>query len=120
MYDTSKGFSLFMKYNFAHSVEIKSCGYKKKFRIETPESFDASFFILNSVEDFMLFKNACLGLKNIFVSSPIKMLEDKIGQMELEELIVFDFSQLKSEVLDTIQANLLSRKILSSRIATRS
>lgn len=112
VYDTSKAFSIFMKYNFAGSAQIKSCGYKTKFNIDNPELYDAFFFIINSVEDFILLKKSCGRLKNIFVSTPIKALEPKINHIDVEELIVFDYAQTKGEVLKEINNYLAIKKII--------
>lgn len=112
VYDTSKAFSIFMKYNFENSVEIKSCGYKKKFCIDNPELYDAFFFIINSVEDFILLKKSCGRLRNIFVSTPIKMLEFKISHIADQDLIMFDYAQTKVEVLREINSTLIDKKIL--------
>lgn len=112
IYDTSKGFALFMRYSYSNTAGIESCGYKKKFRINNPEKYDASFFIINSVDDFIIFNNCYSLLKNIFVSSPIKMLEDRINAIHRDDMVVFDFSHTKSEVLKTINQNLTTKKIL--------
>jgi hypothetical protein len=112
VYDTSKGFALFMKYNYSTTAGIESCGYKKKFSIDDPERYDASFFIINSVDDFILFNNCYSLMKNIFVSTPINLLKEKIISMGIDDMVVLDFTHPKSEVLKTINQNLIAKNIL--------
>lgn len=113
IYDTSKGFSLFMKYHFAHLLDIKACGHKADFNRDHPSMCDASFFILNSTDDFILFQSSYASARNIFVSSPSRMLEQTVSEMELEGCVVLDYSQLKSELLQSICNYLIALDIIS-------
>jgi hypothetical protein len=112
IYDTSKGFALFMKYSYSTTAGIESCGYKKKFSINDPERYDASFFIINSIDDFIIFNNCYSLMKNIFVSSPIKLFKEKITSMGIHDVVILDFTHPKSEVLKTINHNLIAKNIL--------
>ena len=47
VYDTSKGFSAFIKYNYSSKLNIFSCTKKKNFSVEKITDYNVCFFVVN-------------------------------------------------------------------------
>ena len=99
IYDTSKGFSSFVKHYFAKDVAIEVCTSKKKFTLDWFNDFQFCFFVVNDTEDLLnLFKLAQLQT-NLVVGSNNAILEMKIKSIRDIDLTVIDLSLNKNDLM---------------------
>ncbi|MEN9336544.1 MAG: hypothetical protein RLZZ500_1531 [Bacteroidota bacterium] len=112
VYDTSKGFSSFVKHYFAKRVDIEVCTSKKKFSLDWFRNFQHCFFVVNDIEDlFNLMKVADLN-NEVIAGSPSRILEMKIKNVNDHEVKVMDFSLNKNELMLYIDNYLKSNKLV--------
>ncbi len=112
VYDTSKGFSSFVKHYFAKRLKVEVCTSKKKFNLEWFTKFQHCFFVVNDIEDlFNLMKVAQLH-NAIVTGSPSRILESKIKTVNSQEMKVMDFSLSKNELMLFINDYLKNNKLV--------
>lgn len=112
VYDTSKGFSSFVKHYFSKRVDIEVCTSKKKFSLEWFKNFKHCFFVVNDIEDlFNLMKVAQLH-NEVVAGSPSRILEMKIKTVNDQDVKLMDFSLNKNELMLYIDNYLKNNQLL--------
>ncbi|GAA4046927.1 hypothetical protein [Flavobacterium chungnamense] len=112
VYDTSKGFSAFIKYNYSSKLNIFSCTKKKNFSVEKITDYNVCFFVVNDMEDFFNLKRIYFDIEFFFVGSPNKLILKKIEDLKYDDLMILDFYDSKYNILQFINIELLSKSIL--------
>ena len=112
VYDTSKGFSSFVKHYFAKEISIEVCTSKKKFSLAWFNDFHYCFFVVNDIEDlFNLMKIAPLQ-NNVVVGSTHSILEMKIKSIQDSNFTIIDLSLNKNDLLQYITAYLKHNQLI--------
>ncbi|WP_395065786.1 hypothetical protein [Flavobacterium sp.] len=106
VYDTSKGFSSFIKHYYSDKMFIETCTNKKIFLLEEIIGFDTCFFIVHDMEDFFNLMQIFTKIKHFFIGSPNRKMSEKIEALNFEGVIVLDFHHCKADILKTINFNL--------------
>lgn len=109
IYDSSRGYSRFIKLNFKDFEVINFSEFNNYKDINT-EDFDAVFFIVNYPIE--LVDLICLQQKTalIFVGTRLLEIADKVK--DFDNTIFLDLQQIRSVLLDLIQFNFIILGIL--------
>lgn len=104
IYDSSKGFSRFLKLNLSEEHRLFICTNKKKLHRYYDEDFDCAFINFNDSDDlkdlFLIFYQ----VNKIFVSTNLKDIKEKI--LENNSIHLLELDVKKSVLLNTIKSNL--------------
>jgi hypothetical protein len=104
VYDTSRGFSRFLKSNYQKEFTIDTCYYSQRFwEIEWKE-YDCAFVMINGYEDLPVLLELDTRVKYIFVSSPF--LDTKKILSKSCKRIPLGTELLRTELLKIIDGNI--------------
>jgi len=112
VYDTSKGFSSFIKHYYSEKMQIDVCTNKKNFFIDKITDYQVCFFIVNDIEDFFNLRKVYLKIEHFFIGSPHKIMCEKIENLHYEDVVYIDFNHNKHDILNTINYNLSYKNII--------
>lgn len=112
VYDTSKGFSSFIKYYYSEKMEIHICTNKIKFQNFIMSDYEVCFFIVNDIDDFLKLRIIYSQIEYFFISTPKKALYKKIEHLNYDDAIIIDFDYSKKDILSEINFNLNLKKII--------
>jgi hypothetical protein len=112
VYDTSKGFSSFIKHYYSTKMDIDVCTNKKRFVIENIKDYETCFFVVNDMEDLSNLIKVHFKIEHLFIGVPNKIIEDKIYALNYENLVILDFSKSKHELLKVINDNLEPKELI--------
>lgn len=103
VYDTTKGFSSFVKKNFGKTYPIAACTSKKKFSAAQFKSYTICFFIVNDISDLLnLVRLNTLEIP-VVVGTASNILDSKIDFVKNERMFALDFSQSKEALFLQLQ-----------------
>ncbi len=103
VYDTTKGFSSFVKKHFGKTYPIATCTSKNKFSTEEFKSYTICFFIVNDIGDLLnLVRLNTLEIP-VVVGTASHILDTKIDFVKNERMYALDFSQSKEELILQLQ-----------------
>jgi hypothetical protein len=103
VYDTTKGFSSFVKKNFGKTYPIAACTSKKKFSATQFKSYTICFFIVNDINDLLnLVRLNTLEIP-VIVGTASHILDSKIDFVKNERIFALDFSQSKEALFLQLQ-----------------
>ena len=111
IYDTSKGFSSLIKHYYSTKINIDTCT-NKNFFLEKINDYDACFFIVNDMDDYLNLMKIYCKIGFFFISSPDKFIFKKIESLNFEDTILLDFNEKKGNLLRTINYNLIKNKLI--------
>lgn len=100
VYDATKGFSRLIKYYFKNKHTIVICNYNKNLDNLNLSDFDTAFVVINRVEDFVIFIDIFSKVKNVFFSSTMNNLNQRMTSVN--QLTVLDLSMNKNELIKLI------------------
>lgn len=112
IYDTSKGFSSFIKHYYSDKMIIDVCTNKKNFYLDNIRDYNACFFIVNDMDDFFNLMKIYYKIDHFFIGSPNKVIGEKIENLNYEDVVFLDFNHNKHELLNTINFNLMLKDII--------
>ncbi len=112
IYDTSKGFSSLIKHYYSTKMDIDVCTSKKNFLLDNIKGYDACFFVVNDMDDFLNLIKVYYKIDHFFIGAPNKVIEDKIEGLNYEDAIVLNFNSNKHELLKIINQNLLQKDLI--------
>lgn len=104
IYDTSKGFSRFMKLNFSERYEVVLFFDFKDFRDIDFEEYSAGFFIINEsteVFDLMLIYSK---IQSLFVGSRLPTISKSLNNVD--DITIIDLTRSRQEMVEFIDFNL--------------
>lgn len=104
IYDTSKGFSRFIKLNFSDRYDVTLFFDYKDFRDIRFEEYSAGFFIINeSIEafDLMLIYSK---LKSLIVGSRVPIISKNLNNVD--DITIIDLTKSRQEMVEFIDFNL--------------
>lgn len=112
IYEDSKGFSSLLKHYYANKIIIDS-SKDKNFIAQNYGDYQACFFMINNVRDYIIFEKVINKIKTLFVITPIKLYEHKITSMQKDNIIILDFNDdIKRNIMKTINFNLELNNII--------
>jgi hypothetical protein len=106
VYDTSKGFSAFVKLHFADKISIYCCGARKKLKAVNSADFEICFFVVNDIDDIFILKEFYFLIEHFFITSPKEVLMKKVESLKLDEIILIDFNSSKKDMYAQINSRL--------------
>ncbi len=112
VYDTSKGFSAFIKHYYSEKMKIAVCTNKKNFYLEDVKDFDVCFFIVNDMDDFFNLMKIYPKVECFFIGTPNKIIGEKIENLNYDDVVYLDFNQNKNVILNSINFNLSLKGII--------
>jgi hypothetical protein len=112
IYDTSKGFSAFLKHHFSDKMNIDVCTNKKKFLLYDLKNYNVCFFIVNDMDDFFNLMQIYNKIDCFFIGSPNKIISQKIENLNYDSMVYLDFSSNKNDILSSISFNLMLKELL--------
>lgn len=107
IYDTSKGFSSFIKHYYGDKMTIDVCTKKKNFTIEGLENYKICFFFVNDMDDYFNLIKIYTRIEYFFICTTNKIIREKINKLNYEDVFFLDFNDNKHELLETINYNLM-------------
>ncbi len=96
VYDTTKGFSRFIKIYFKNYFDILCCTNKKKLPEQQLTNIDFAFVIINDFDDIISFIWIYSKVKIIFIGSNMDIIKKKLKHEE--SIILLDLSKNKDEL----------------------
>lgn len=112
VYDTSKGFSSFIKHYYSDKMSIDVCTNKKKFYLDNIKEYNTCFFIVNDMDDFFNLMKVYYKIEHFFIGTPNKIIGEKIEKLNYDDVVYLDFNNNKHDLLDTINFNLMLKEII--------
>lgn len=112
VYDTSKGFSSFIKHYYSTKMNIDVCTNKKRFATEGINNYDTCFFVVNDMDDLFKLIKIYYKIEHFFIGSPSKIICEKMETFMSSNVVFLDFNQNKYEMLKTINTNLSVKNII--------
>ena len=111
VYDTSRGFSRFIKSQYGNQFEIDVCSYPVRFREKAIEKgiYDFAFININSYEDLSVFVALDGLIDHIFVSSPL--LDVKRLLPKYSKVVLLDSTLLRRDTVKIINSNVALIKL---------
>lgn len=104
VYDTSRGFSRFIKSNYQEEFNIEVCCYAQRFGEMSLKTYDFAFVTINGYEDLSVFTALDFRVKYIFVNSPF--LDVKKILSKSCKLIPLGTELLRVDILKIIDGNI--------------
>ena len=112
IYDTSKGFSSFIKHYYSDKMIIDVCTNKKNFNFEDIKNYGTCFFIVNDMDDFFNLMKIYTKMEHFFIGSPNKIIGEKIENLHYECVVFLNFNNNKYELLETINYHLMLKDVI--------
>lgn len=104
VYDTTKGFSRFIKKYFKNYFNILCCTNKKKLPEQELTNIDFAFIIINDFDDIISFIWIYSKVKILFIGTNMIKLKTKLK--DEESIILLDLSKKKDELIIEIKNKL--------------
>ena len=112
IYDNSCAFSALFKHYFSTKMEVQS-SKDKSFILLNSFEYDACFFMINNINDFVFFEEMLSKIKVIFVMTPVQFFKYKIMSMEIKNAIFLEFNNdIKRDIMKTITFNLKLKNLI--------
>lgn len=112
VYDTSKGFSSLIKHYFSEKIDIHICTNKKNFKNYKMSDYEVCFFSVNDIEDLFLLKKVFFDIDHFFITSPRKIILEKVMNLNYNNAIYIDSDYSKKDIIYEINYNLTLNKII--------
>ena len=107
IYDTSKGFSSFIKHYYSDKMIIDVCTNKKNFNQNDIQKYDLCFFMVNDMDDYFNLMKIYTLIEHFFIVTTNKIIRKKINNLNYEDVVFIDFNNSKPELLEEINYNLM-------------
>ncbi|MGL2965809.1 hypothetical protein [Flavobacterium sp. XGLA_31] len=104
VYDSSRGFSRFIKNKFEDQFEVTVINNKQELKKHQISDSTTLFFIVNDAVDILLFSNLFYNRKQLFLGIATKNLEERL--VRYQNIIPIDLELPKKELLEYIQHHL--------------
>ena len=104
VYDTSRGFSRFIKSKFEEQFDVISISSPQEIKKYKIEKTSALVFIVNTGVDAILFSKVFAGTKQVFLGVAAKHLEDRF--VKYKNIIAVDLEMPKKELFEYINYHL--------------
>ena len=104
IYDSSKGFSRFLKSKLEERYEVKIISSKNVLKKYETSEIGILFYIINDGVDAIMFKNLNYDTKKVFLGVASKYLEDRIENYD--HVITFDLELTKKDIFEQINKHL--------------
>lgn len=107
IYDPSKGFSSLIKHYFSESLDIHICTKKMNLKNYKITDYDVCFFTVNDLEDLFLLKEVYFDIDYFFITSPRKIILEKVMNLNYDNIIFIDSEYNKKDIIYEINYNLM-------------
>jgi len=104
VYDTSRGFSRFIKAKFEEQFDVKVISSQQEIKKYKTEDLGILLFIVNDGVDALLFSNMFYNTKHVFLGIAAKHLEDRF--VNYNNVIAVDLELPKKELFQYINYHL--------------
>jgi endonuclease III-like uncharacterized protein len=104
VYDTSRGFSRFIKSKLESQFEVEVINNKKDIKKYNITDFKTIFFIVNDVLDSLVFSSFYYDVSTVFLGITIKNLENRFENYD--NIISINLDLTKKELLQYINNQL--------------
>ena len=104
VYDTSRGFSRFIKSKFEEQFDVKVISSQQEIKKYKTEDLGILLFIVNDGVDAILFSNMFYNTKHVFLGIAAKHLEDRF--VNYNNVIAVDLELPKKELFQYINYHL--------------
>ena len=113
VYDYSLSFNYLLKRYYSDSFQIESHSDRHKVLLTSFEGFEAAFFMIDNLGDFMTFKKVFTNFKFLFVITSVRLFEYEINGMAIDNLTLFDFNDdLKRDIRRKLDFQLKLKKLI--------
>jgi hypothetical protein len=102
IYDSSKGFSSFIKRNYSEKLELDICNNKFNLKNYNSSNYQICFFMVNDIEDYFLLKKYYFEIEYFFIISYKTTLLEKIKKLEYTNAVLIDSDHSKKYILDLV------------------
>lgn len=102
IYDSSRGYSRFIKLNFKE-FDIKSFFEYNNYKDINYDEFFAIFFIVNQTKDLLDFIWIYKKIDIMFLGTPLVEINKRMK--DFEDIIILDLEKKRQEILDLIRFN---------------
>jgi hypothetical protein len=104
VYDTSRGFSRFIKSKFEEQFEVKVISSPQEIKKYKTDDLGVLLFIVNDGVDAILFSNIFYNTRHVFLGIAAKHLEDRF--INYNNVITIDLELPKKELFQYINHHL--------------
>lgn len=102
IYDSTKGFSSFIKRNYSDKMELDICYNKFKLKNYSSVNYQLCFFMVNDIEDYFLLKKYYDEIEYFFIITYKKTLSEKISRLSYKNAVLIDSEHSKKYILELI------------------
>lgn len=108
IYDTTKGFSPFIKYFYSNSMNIVVCKKRTKLCYKTIYNCDICFFVVDDITDIAILKEIYFKIDYFFIGCTNNFLSKQILNLNLKKTTILDFNNhSKYQLLEIINSDLM-------------
>ncbi|MEC4048478.1 hypothetical protein OX284_003480 [Flavobacterium sp. SUN046] len=112
IYDSSRGFSRMIKRYYSCNMNIDVCSNRKNFLYNKYTDYKLCFFIINDLDDFLNLKKIYFEIEHVIIATSRKIFEEKLINMNLEDVLVLDLQENKRDLIKSINFKLQENNLI--------